>query len=497
MNTPVRRIGEFDLIEKLGEGGMGEVYRAMDLQLEREVAIKLLRPELSIRPEVVERFRTEAVALARLNHRNIATLYSFSRHDHQYFMVLEYVRGETLDKFLLRRGALPWPEAVALIGQALNGLEHAHRLSVIHRDIKPGNLIVTTSGEIKVMDFGIARLLARARTTQIGDMVGTLEYVAPEQLQGLESDARSDLYSVATVLYEMVAGRVPFQRTSNYQLITAQVQKRPPPLRVFAHDAPKALQDILERTLAKNPEQRPASAAVLRQQLDAVRVRYAYRRAAPLIPDDAPVGQGPLRWLDQHQLGVLLRQWREWYRKLADPLRRLCIDDWCRSWSAPRWLDRLSNARRRTYIAVGAGTLLSGVLVIGAYLGGGSADEPEEITAPLAVVPPPVLAPEPLDATPLHDRALATPLPAPEENESLAPLPPTDPALSPEDLFPPSSTAVDHPSRRAAVPSVATPRINRLASPVKRKPTAQSRPAQRDAAYWQRLRRQTEEFLNR
>ncbi len=170
-------IGNYKIIEKIGEGGMGEVFRGLDTMLEREVAIKSLRPELSKREDIVARFRSEAVAQGRLNHPNIAMVYNFLLQGDQYYMVLEFVRGETLDKMISRKGHLPWQECVPILCQALEGLEHAHRLGVVHRDIKPSNLMITPAGSVKLMDFGIARILQRAHLTRTGHMVGTRIHV--------------------------------------------------------------------------------------------------------------------------------------------------------------------------------------------------------------------------------------------------------------------------------------------------------------------------------
>lgn len=265
-----RELGHYRIMEKLGEGAMGEVFKGLDTLLEREVAIKLLRPELSNRPDIVERFRTEAVALARLNHTHIATLYSFLPHESQYFMVMEFVRGESLAKLIERSGALPWQQAVGLVSQALEGLEHAHRLGVVHRDIKPSNIMVTHVGVLKVMDFGIARILEKARLTRAGHLIGTLEYMSPEQIAGLDTDARADLYSLGVVLYELVTGRVPFEASSDYDLIKAQMEEQPKPPRIRVPDLPAAFEEQILRALEKKPENRFESAADFRAALTAI-----------------------------------------------------------------------------------------------------------------------------------------------------------------------------------------------------------------------------------
>src|SRR5215468_5816484 len=202
-------VGNYKIVEKIGEGGMGAVYKGVDLMLEREVAIKALRPELARQPDVVERFRAEAVTLARLNHPNIATLFSFLRQGDDYFMVMEFVRGETLESLLRRAGAMPLDRATTVFCQALEGIDHAHKMGIIHRDIKPANMMLTQSGSIKVMDFGIARVLGTARITRQGSVIGTVEYMSPAQVRGQDTDARSDIYSLGILLYEMLTGRVP------------------------------------------------------------------------------------------------------------------------------------------------------------------------------------------------------------------------------------------------------------------------------------------------
>src|SRR5262250_539121 len=216
-------VGSYKVLEKIGEGGMGAVYKGVDLMLEREVAIKALRPELARQPDVVERFRAEAVTLAKLNHPNIATLYSFLRQGDDYFMVMEFVRGETLDSVLQHSVGMQVDRAISLFCQALEGIDHAHKMGIIHRDIKPANMMLTQTGSIKVMDFGIARVLGTARMTRQGNVIGTVEYMSPEQVRGQETDARSDIYSLGILLYEMLTGRVPFYSDSEFDLMKSQI----------------------------------------------------------------------------------------------------------------------------------------------------------------------------------------------------------------------------------------------------------------------------------
>ncbi|HET9533662.1 MAG TPA: protein kinase [Blastocatellia bacterium] len=304
-------VGNYRITEKIGEGGMGAVFKGIDMMLEREVAIKMLRPELASQPQVVERFRSEAVTLAKLNHPNIATLYSFLRQGEDFFMVMEFVRGETLDNVIRKHGAMSIERAIAMFCQALEGIEHAHRLDIIHRDIKPANMMLTDTGTIKVMDFGIARVLGTSRLTRQGNIVGTIEYMSPEQVRGEETDARSDIYSLGILLYEMLTGRVPFQSDSEFALMKSQIEDAPTPPRTFAMHIPIVVEQAIMRALAKKPEMRYKTAAEFRAALlqgigavatisdpakpayaaPATRVADAY--AAPPTVADAPRGTGP------------------------------------------------------------------------------------------------------------------------------------------------------------------------------------------------------------
>jgi len=248
-------IGNYRILDKIGEGGMGEVFRGVDLMLEREVAIKSLRPEFVRRQDLIERFRTEARALARLNHPNIATLYSFFCQGGRCFMVMEFVQGRALDKVLVQAAPLSWPQAVPLFCQALQGIAHAHHLGVIHRDIKPANLMVTETGALKVLDFGIARLLGTTSMTK-GRCFGTLAYMAPEQIRGQDTDTRTDVYALGVVLYEMLTGRTPFTACSEYELIKLQVEAMPTPPHRLVSQLPVPIEDAVMRALAKAPSAR-------------------------------------------------------------------------------------------------------------------------------------------------------------------------------------------------------------------------------------------------
>jgi serine/threonine protein kinase len=260
-------IGNYKITEKIGEGGMGDVFKGMDFMLEREVAIKMLRPELARQQPIVGRFRAEAVTLAKLNHPNIATLYNFVRQGNDFFMIMEYVKGHTFERMIKQFGAMPVQRAVQLFAQALEGIAHAHRLGVIHRDLKPANVMLMDSGLIKVMDFGIARVLGSNRITRTGNVIGTIEYMSPEQVRGEETDARSDIYSAGILLYEMLTGRVPFDSASEYELMRRQVEDAPMPPRLFTKEIPVKVEQVIMRALAKKPEARFQSADEFRAVL--------------------------------------------------------------------------------------------------------------------------------------------------------------------------------------------------------------------------------------
>jgi serine/threonine protein kinase len=260
-------VGNYKIIDKIGEGGMGAVFKGVDLMLEREVAIKMLRPELARQPNVVERFRTEAVTLAKLNHTNVATLHSFFRQGEDFFMVMEFVSGQTLSDLIRTQGSLQCDRAVELFCMALEGIDHAHKMGIVHRDIKPANMMLTETGSIKVMDFGIARVLGTDRLTKAGHLVGTVEYMSPEQVRGEETDARSDIYSLGILLYEMLTGRVPFTSNSDYELMRSQIEDAPSPPSTLAQHIPPAVEQAIMRALAKKPEARHQSASEFRSML--------------------------------------------------------------------------------------------------------------------------------------------------------------------------------------------------------------------------------------
>ena len=261
-----RTIGKYRFLERLGRGGMGTVYKAVDETLDREVAIKVLNPELSD-SEVMRRFRAEATTLAKLNHPEIATIYEIFRSDDDLLMVMELVRGETLDQLAQRCGPLPPERAAYLVAQVLGALEHAHSAGIVHRDLKPANVMVNDHGVVKIMDFGIARVAGAEHLTSDGRMMGTPAYMAPEQVVAKEVDTRADLYSAGVLFYRLLTGNLPFQADTAIGMVQKQLSDAPTPAHVHRHDVPDWCETVLARALQKSPADRYQTAEQFRTDL--------------------------------------------------------------------------------------------------------------------------------------------------------------------------------------------------------------------------------------
>lgn len=279
-------LGPYRVAARLGEGGMGTVYRAVDQMLQRDVAIKVLRADLAKQQTLVQRFRTEAVALARLNHPNIATVHGLLDHGRSLVMVMEFVDGETLEAILAREGRLPADHAVHLCRDVLAALHHAHAMGVIHRDLKPANLMISKAGMVKVMDFGIARMAGTNRHTEFGRVIGTPLYMSPEQLRGEEVDGRSDVYSLAIVLYELLTGCEAFRADSDYAILMAQLTQLPEPPSRLVRSLPVGLDEVVLKALQKARADRYQSAAEFREAL----TPFALPQSRPLWGQTRAVG---------------------------------------------------------------------------------------------------------------------------------------------------------------------------------------------------------------
>jgi len=257
-------VGKYRIVALLGRGATGIVYRALDDTLDREVAIKVLNP-LYADGDILKRFRSEATTLARLSHPEIATIHELLRTDTNLLMVMELVRGETLEGLAERKGALSPDLAGHILDGILSALEHAHDAGIVHRDLKPANVMVTELGGIKIMDFGIARVRGAEHMTLDGCAVGTPAYMAPEQVLGEEVDGRADVYAVGLILYRLLAGRLPFGADTPIAMLQKQVSEIPPPLHVYRQDLPEWCDAVVQRALAKSPADRFQTAGEFRE----------------------------------------------------------------------------------------------------------------------------------------------------------------------------------------------------------------------------------------
>jgi len=271
-----KRLSHYQIIEQIGAGGMGVVYRAHDEQLERDVAIKVLPAALLANENTRKRFRKEALALAKLNHPNIATIYEFSSEDGVDFLVTEYIPGTTLNEKLYA-GSLNTKDCISLTTQIVQGLTAAHEQGIVHRDLKPGNLRMTPDGRLKILDFGLAQLMPQegnadlvATLTQFQEVAGTLPYMAPEQLRGEPSDARTDIWALGVVLYEMSTGKRPFAQRTDPVLINSILNQRPPAPSSLNRKLPSGLEAVILKTLDKDPALRYQSARELGVDLERV-----------------------------------------------------------------------------------------------------------------------------------------------------------------------------------------------------------------------------------
>ncbi|MBX6385856.1 MAG: protein kinase, partial [Microbispora sp.] len=290
-----RRLGDYTVEAVVGRGGMATVYRARDRRLGRAVALKVLAPQLAHDDRFRDRFVRESRMVASIDHPNIIPVYEAGERDDLLFIAMRYVEGSDLRRLVQEEGPLPVGRAYPLFTQIASALDAAHAHGLVHRDVKPANILVTRSGHVYLTDFGLTKSSsAEAGLTSQGHFMGTPRYVAPEQIRGLPVDGRSDLYAFACVVYEALAGQPPFQRDSELALLYAHVSHDPPPLTPYRPDLPHAVNPVITRALAKSPDERfPTCQAFVSALRDAISGGDPAEPVSPSYPPVQHAGSRP------------------------------------------------------------------------------------------------------------------------------------------------------------------------------------------------------------
>ncbi|HEY8449759.1 MAG TPA: Stk1 family PASTA domain-containing Ser/Thr kinase, partial [Bacillota bacterium] len=329
-----RLSGRYEIRQLMGEGGMAVVYQAVDTLLDRRVAVKLLRPEFSHDEDFIRRFRREARAAAQLSHPNIVQVYDVGQDNGLDYIVMECVAGRTLEQKIRAEGALPVAEAVDLARQVLEALRHAHEHGVIHRDIKPQNILLTTTGQVKVTDFGIARAVGAATLAKTDTIMGSAHYISPEQARGRHTGVQSDLYSLGVVLFEMLTGTRPFDGETAVTVAVKHLQEEIPSPRALNPEIPPTLECIIFKALSKEVSRRYACADDFLSDLARYRTASPHELIAGQVPVEHTRVLGPVS-LDEDLMGAAAvagpasvaattaalprpgRRWRNWVLALA------------------------------------------------------------------------------------------------------------------------------------------------------------------------------------
>ncbi len=334
----------YQLIERIGGGGMAVVYKAKCLLLNRFVAVKILRSEFTDDEEFVKRFRVEAQAAASLNHPNIVSIYDVGKQDDTHYIVMEYIDGITLKEYIGQRDALPWNEAVNIAIQICSAIEQAHKNFIVHRDIKPHNILITKEGIAKVTDFGIARAVTSATITMVGSTIGSVHYFSPEQARGGFTDEKSDIYSLGITIYEMVTGKVPFDGESPVAIALKHIQEKPEKPIDVNPSIPKGLNDIIIKAMKKDQNLRYQNASEMLSDLQRTLVEPNAK-----ITESSKVDQMPTRKMQAVGTGLNIQEESE------DGDDAIMEED---DTKEKKKKDRLS-----TWLGIAAGLVITGLII--------------------------------------------------------------------------------------------------------------------------------------
>ncbi len=293
LNTGSTFAGRYQIIEELGKGGMGKVYKALDTDLKEKVAIKLIKPEVAADKNTIERFRNELKFARKIRHKNVCQMYDLNREEGTHYITMEYVHGEDLKRLIRKMGQMSAGQVISIAVQVCEGMAEAHRLGVVHRDLKPQNIMVDEEGNARIMDFGIARSVKGKGITGAGVMIGTPEYMSPEQVEGKDSDQRSDIYSLGVILYEMVTGRVPFEGDTPFTIGVKHKSEAPRNPKELNTQIPEDLSHLILRCMEKDKEKRYQGAEELLSELE--KIKKDIPTTEKVIPKRVPLTSAEIK----------------------------------------------------------------------------------------------------------------------------------------------------------------------------------------------------------